>query len=28
MPIFKILGLHFGISKTAAKDIFCYWLEY
>jgi hypothetical protein len=26
-PIFKVLGLHFGISKTEAKDTFNYWLE-
>jgi hypothetical protein len=27
MPRFEILGLHLGISKTGAKDTFCYWLE-
>jgi hypothetical protein len=27
MPIFEVLGLHFGISKTEAKDTFNYWLE-
>jgi hypothetical protein len=27
MPTFKILGLHFGISKTEVKDTFHYWLE-
>jgi hypothetical protein len=27
MPTFEILGLHFGISKTEAKDTFNYWLE-
>jgi hypothetical protein len=27
MPTFKVLGLHFGISKTEAKDTFHYWLE-
>jgi hypothetical protein len=27
MPIFEVLGLHFGISKTEAKDTFHYWLE-
>jgi hypothetical protein len=26
-PTFKVLGLHFGISKTEAKDTFNYWLE-
>jgi hypothetical protein len=24
---FEVLGLHFGISKTEAKDTFNYWLE-
>ncbi|MBW4641260.1 MAG: transposase family protein [Gloeocapsa sp. UFS-A4-WI-NPMV-4B04] len=27
LPTFEILGLHFGISKTCANDIFHYWLE-
>ena len=27
MPIFEVLGLHFSISKTEAKDTFHYWLE-
>ena len=27
LPTFEILGLHFGISKTSANDIFHYWLE-
>ena len=27
MLIFEVLGLHFGISKTKAKDTFHYWLE-
>jgi hypothetical protein len=27
MPTFDVLGLHFGIWKTEAKDIFHYWLE-
>jgi hypothetical protein len=27
MPRFEVLGLHFGISKTEAKDTFYYWLE-
>ncbi|MEO3703703.1 helix-turn-helix domain-containing protein [Trichormus azollae] len=27
MPIVEVLGLHFGISKTEAKDTFNYWLE-
>jgi hypothetical protein len=27
MPTFEVLGLHFGISKTEAKDTFHYWLE-
>ena len=27
LPRFEILGLHFGISKTSANDIFHYWLE-
>jgi hypothetical protein len=27
MPTFEVLGLHLGISKTAAKDTFNYWLE-
>ena len=27
MPIFEVLGLHFGISKAEAKDTFHYWLE-
>ncbi|MEO3706676.1 hypothetical protein [Trichormus azollae] len=32
MPTFEVLGLHFGISKTEAKeteakDTFNYWLE-
>jgi hypothetical protein len=27
MPIFEVLGLHFGIWKTEAKDTFHYWLE-
>ncbi len=26
-PTFEILGLHFGISKTSANDIFHSWLE-
>ncbi|MEO3705793.1 DDE transposase family protein [Trichormus azollae] len=26
-PTFKVLGLHFCISKTEAKDTFHYWLE-
>ena len=27
MPTLEVLGLHFGISKTEAKDTFHYWLE-
>ena len=27
MLTFEVLGLHFGISKTEAKDTFHYWLE-
>ena len=27
MPTFEVLGLHFGIWKTEAKDTFHYWLE-
>ena len=27
MPIFEVLGLHLGISKTEAKDTFHYCLE-
>ena len=27
MPTFEVLGLHFGIYKTEAKEIFNYWLE-
>jgi hypothetical protein len=27
MPTFEILGLHFGMSKTEAKNTFHYWLE-
>ena len=27
MPTFEVLGLHFGIYKTEAKDTFHYWLE-
>ena len=27
MPTFEVLSLHFGISKTEAKDTFNYWLE-
>ncbi|MEO3705125.1 transposase family protein [Trichormus azollae] len=27
MPTFKVLGLHFGISKTEAKETLNYWLE-
>ncbi|WP_228371357.1 helix-turn-helix domain-containing protein [Trichormus azollae] len=27
IPIFEVLGLHFGISKTEAKDTFHYGLE-
>ncbi len=27
MPTFEVLGLHFSISKTEAKDTFHYWLE-
>jgi hypothetical protein len=27
MPIFEVLGLHFGIWKTEAKDTFHDWLE-
>ena len=27
MPTFEVLALHFGISKTEAKDTFHYWLE-
>jgi hypothetical protein len=27
IPIFEVLGLHSGISKTEAKDTFHYWLE-
>jgi hypothetical protein len=27
MPTFDVLGLHFGMSKTEAKDTFYYWLE-
>nr|WP_266889026.1 transposase family protein [Trichormus azollae] len=27
MPTFEVLGLHFSISKTEAKDTFDYWLE-
>ena len=27
MPPFEVLGLHFGIWKTEAKDTFYYWLE-
>ncbi|MEO3706611.1 helix-turn-helix domain-containing protein [Trichormus azollae] len=27
MPTFKVLGLHFAISKTEGKDTFNYWLE-
>jgi hypothetical protein len=27
MPTFEVLSLHFGISKTEAKDTFDYWLE-
>ncbi|ADI65247.1 hypothetical protein Aazo_3693 ['Nostoc azollae' 0708] len=27
MPPFEVLGLHFGIWKTEAKDTFHYWLE-
>ena len=27
IPTFEVLGLHFGISKTEAKDTFHYWLE-
>ena len=27
MLTFEVLGLHFGISKTEAKDTFDYWLE-
>ncbi|MEO3705011.1 transposase family protein [Trichormus azollae] len=27
MTIFEVLGLHFGISKTEAKDTFNNWLE-
>jgi hypothetical protein len=27
MPTFDVLGLHFGIWKTEAKDTFHYWLE-
>jgi hypothetical protein len=27
MLTFEVLGLHFGISKTEAKDTFNYWLE-
>jgi hypothetical protein len=27
LPTFEILGLQFGISKTAANDIFHYWLK-
>ena len=27
MPIFEVLGLHFGIWETEAKDTFHYWLE-
>lgn len=26
MPTFEVLGLHFGVSKTQANDIFHYWL--
>ena len=27
MPTFEVLGLHFGIWKTEAKDTFHYWLK-
>ncbi len=27
MPTFEVLGFHFGIWKTEAKDTFHYWLE-
>ncbi|WP_228371606.1 helix-turn-helix domain-containing protein [Trichormus azollae] len=27
MPTFEVLGFHFGISKTEAKETFDYWLE-
>lgn len=27
MPTFEVLGLHFGVSKTAANDTFHYWLK-
>jgi hypothetical protein len=27
IPTFEVLGLHFGIWKTEAKDTFHYWLE-
>jgi hypothetical protein len=27
MPTFEVLGLHFGIWKTEAKDTCHYWLE-
>jgi hypothetical protein len=27
MPTFEVLGLQFGISKTAANDTFHYWLR-
>ncbi|ADI65525.1 DDE transposase family protein [Trichormus azollae] len=27
MPTFEVLGLHFSILKTEAKDTFHYWLE-
>jgi hypothetical protein len=27
MPIFEVLGLHFGILTTEAKDTFHDWLE-
>ena len=27
MPIFEILGLHFGIYKTEANDTFHSWLK-
>jgi hypothetical protein len=27
MPTFEVLGLHFSISRTEAKDTFNYWLE-
>jgi hypothetical protein len=27
MPTFEVLGLHFGIWKTEAKDTFHYWIE-